>query len=222
MQGKTVAPIFEYRSLFNVDLAIYDIIKYGFGGSKFFVDGILDLSSLEMIYVFQERENPNPLTSLLKEEYLDSADSLLEDIMEKYKDIVYFNIYYTDLYRLFHNLLLIEGRSVSVSIIVDDQYQEAMLRSIDLPIAEKLKIYRRRDGIDLELYDAIYIDNLYKLREYNPKVVGKHIFTLRNGINTVYDYTTEKYIIKDEFHEEFPNNLFYVTEPYDKLAKIAR
>lgn len=222
MQGKTVAPIFEYGSLFNIDLAIYDILKYGFSGSKFFLDGILDLSQLEMIYIFQERDNPNPLTSLLKEEYLDSADELYNEILDKYKDILFLNIYHTDLYRLFHNLLLIEGKSVKLSVVVDCAEQEAVLSSLQLPIAESLTVYKRRNGIELDSYDAIYTDNLFKLYEYDPKVVGKHIFTLRNGINTVYDFSMDRYVIRDKFMDDFPNNLFYVTEPYDKLIKIAR
>ena len=109
MEGKTVSPIFEYSSLFNTDLSIYDVIKYGFKNSKYFIDGILDLSQLDMIYIFQERIKPNPLTALLKEEYQDSADDLLEEIINTYGEILYFNTYETDLYRLFYNILGIGG-----------------------------------------------------------------------------------------------------------------
>lgn len=221
MEGKTVAPIFEYTSLFNTDLSIYDVIKYGFRKSKYFIDGILDLSQLDMIYIFQERTNPNPLTALLKEEYLDSADVLLEEILDRYGDLLYFNTYETDLYRLFYNILGIEGKSFNIAVAVDNENQEVNLRSMNLNIVNKLRIYKKRE-IPLADYDAIYTDNLFKLEQYSPKVEGKHIFTLRNGINTDYDYTLSKYIVQAKFYDMFPKNLFYVVEPYDKLVKIAR
>ena len=198
MEGKTVAPIFEYSSLFNTDLSIYDVIKYGFKNSKYFIDGILDLSQLDMIYIFQERTKPNPLTALLKEEYQDSADDLLEEIINKYGELLYFNTYETDLYRLFYNIIGIEGKSFNIAVAVDNEYQETNLRSMS------------------------YTDSLFRLEDYSPKVEGKHVFALRNAINTDYDYTLGKYIVQAKFYDMFPKNLFYVVEPYDKLVKIAR
>ena len=221
MEGKTVAPIFEYSSLFNTDLSIYDVIKYGFKNSKYFIDGILDLSQLDMIYIFQERTKPNPLTALLKEEYQDSADDLLEEIVNKYGELLYFNTYETDLYRLFYNIIGIEGKSFNIAVAVDNEYQETNLRSMSLNLKNKLRIYKKRD-IPLNEYDAIYTDSLFRLEDYSPKVEGKHVFALRNAINTDYDYTLGKYIVQAKFYDMFPKNLFYVVEPYDKLVKIAR
>ena len=209
MEGKTVAPVFEYSSLFNTDLSIYDVIKYGFKNSKYFIDGILDLSQLDMIYIFQERTNPNPLTALLKE------------IVSKYGELLYFNTYETDLFKLFYNIVGIEGKSFNIAVAVDNEYQETNLRAMSLNIKNKLRIYKKRE-IPLNEYDAIYTDSLFRLEEYSPKVEGKHIFALRNAINTDYDYTLGKYIVQAKFYDMFPKNLFYVVEPYDKLVKIAR
>lgn len=222
MEGKTIAPIFEYSSLFNTDLSIYDIIKYGFKGSKYFIDGILELSQLDMIYIFQERTDSNPLTAILKEEYIDSADDLLKEIIDKYGDLIYLDTYETDLFRLFYNIIGIEGKSFNISVVVDNPYQETALRTMNLPLANNLRIYKRRDGISLNEYDAIYTDDMFKINKYNPIPEGKHIFALRNGINTDYDYTLDKYIIQAKFYDMYPKNLFYVMEPYDKLIKIAR
>lgn len=221
MEGKTIAPVFEYGSLFNTDLSIYDVLKYGFRGSKYFIDGILDLSQLDMIYIFQERLESNPLTALLKKEYKDSADDLLEEIINTYGDMIYLNAYETDLFKLFYNIIAIEGKSFNISIAVDNIHQETTLRTMSLPMQNNLRIYHRRE-IPLDSYDAIYIEDLNKLHQYSPKVKGKHIFTLRNAINTDYDYTMSRYIVQSKYFDLFPDNLFYVVEPYDELGKIER
>jgi len=90
------------------------------------------------------------------------------------------------------------------------------------PIQHLLQPRKERRDIPLNEYDAIYTDSLFRLEEYSPKVEGKHIFALRNAINTDYDYTLGKYIVQAKFYDMFPKNLFYVVEPYDKLVKIAR
>ena len=93
----SIRPIFEYDSLFDTDKSIIDILRSQFKNSKYFIPGILDEDPITISYLLRDRENPNPLSVVLEDKYKSSADDLLNEIKDKYKDLLYLNIYYTDI-----------------------------------------------------------------------------------------------------------------------------
>lgn len=217
----SIRPIFEYDSLFDTDKSIIDILRSQFKNSKYFIPGILDEDPITISYLLRDREDPNPLSVVLEDKYKSSAYDLLNEIKDKYKDLLYLNIYYTDIHKLYSNMLLVDGNSFRVNVMVDNEYQEAIIRSTLDGAKTPLGIYNKRN-VDLDSYDGIYLKYPENLYNYDPKPVGKHIFVLQYGFNVDYDMDKRIYAVKEKYHQDFDNNLFYVSNPYVDLAEIER
>lgn len=118
-------------------------------------------------------------------------------------------------------MLLVDGNSFRVNVMVDNEYQEAIIRSTLDGAKTPLGIYNKRN-VDLDSYDGIYLKYPENLYNYDPKPIGKHIFVLQYGFNVDYDMDKRIYAVKEKYHQDFDNNLFYVSNPYVDLAEIER
>ena len=105
-------------------MSIYDLLKREFADSKYFIDGVFEDDPIIVKYLFLNRPLANPLSALLKVDYLGSANKLYDDLIDNYAKDIFGNIYYTDVFKLFSNLMLIETDGYHVGCIIDHPLKE--------------------------------------------------------------------------------------------------
>ena len=216
-----VRPIFDYNSFIDTDMSIYDLLKREFADSKYFIDGVFEDDPIIVKYLFLNRPLANPLSALLKVDYLGSANKLYDDLIDNYAKDIFGNIYYTDVFKLFSNLMLIETDGYHVGCIIDHPLKEEVLEHVIAGAKRPLRIHRGYENTELDECDSLYLKYADSLHRLPKKPVKKHIFICEYNFNVVY-LDSGRPGVRYEYHEEFPNNLFYVSHPYAKLPDIER
>jgi hypothetical protein len=116
MEEKTIKPIsndikyttsnlVEFDCIMDTDFSIIELMMRRYENSKYFKNEVINASSpnvLKNLLLF--RESKNPLSILLKEEYLDSADDLLNEFIDTYQFEIIENSHPTDVFRFIKTL----------------------------------------------------------------------------------------------------------------------
>ena len=79
-----IRPIFDFESVFDLDLTMIELIQEKFKGSKFF-NSVMNEDPMTVRLLLRSRQEHNPLSIIINDEYKDSIDDLYEEILTKYK-----------------------------------------------------------------------------------------------------------------------------------------
>ena len=95
-----IRPIFDFESVFDIDFTLIQLIQDKFKGSKYF-NSVIDEDPITVRMLLRAREEYNPLSIIIKDEFKDSADNLYKEIVENFYKSIYKNISYTEISNLF-------------------------------------------------------------------------------------------------------------------------
>ena len=162
---QTLNPIFEFDTIFDLDYTLIAYIQNRYKNSKFFNFNI-DEDPVGIKYLLQERQDPNPLSILLKDEYMDSKDTLYHDFMTRFSSVIYSTLYTTELIKFFNTVISVQDKSISVSILVNNRFQEAIATEMSKQPLVRLEVLTSRDNLS---YDSIYVKDANTLSKYTPE-----------------------------------------------------
>lgn len=214
---QTLNPIFEFDTIFDLDYTLIAYIQNRYKNSKFFNFNI-DEDPVGIKYLLQERQDPNPLSILLKDEYMDSKDTLYHDFMTRFSSVIYSTLYTTELIKFFDTVISVQDKSISVSILVNNRFQEAIATEMSKQPLVHLKVLTSRDNLT---YDSIYVKDANTLSKYTPEPEGKHLFICEYGFNV--DYLDGQPFPNTDITTKLSQlNEIYVIDPYSSLVKPER
>lgn len=208
-----IRPIFDFESVFDLDLTMIELIQEKFKGSKFF-NSVMDEDPMVVRLLLRNRQEYNPLSIIINDEYKDSIDDLYKEILTKYADEIYGNTSFTELSRLFSTLTISDKSIINISMICRNRYEDrlAKLLSIKSPIN-----IVRPPAIEQDMFDAWFIKNLNAIDLYCPDMKSKTIFLLDYGFNV--EYILGQIIPKEWIHYKYGiYNEIIISQIYSQLA----
>lgn len=213
-----IRTVFEFETLFDIDYSIIELIKDKFYNSKYFSKQILDEDPFTMRYILLAREDENPLTVVLNDDYQNSANVLYREILEEYHDQIYSNIYKTNIFDFVITLLNINEQSIKPGIFIENEYQ---FQVIEATLKDRKREYIEVNNLkDFDSFDTLYIKRSSILDGITEKLKLKHIFLCNYGFNTVLDISGE-FKVKPELYDKYgENNIFYITKLYKEIDDI--
>ena len=79
-----IRPIFDFESVFDLDLTMIELIQEKFKGSKFF-NSVMDEDPMVVRLLLRNRQEYNPRSIIINDEYKDSIDDLYKERIQGYE-----------------------------------------------------------------------------------------------------------------------------------------
>ena len=165
-----------FDMVIDTDIGLWKLIQYQFSNDKFFYPGLLyerDLNFMKWMMV--TRENKNPLTVLLQDDYMDNADKLYNQFMDEEYDNILEQSVTTGIYDMI-------CRSKGVNDVLrftvlcrsekESEYVKKKLKKHNVDI--KTIVYDDLKNVDISSFGSIYIKNINDFYLYD-KVHGKNV-----------------------------------------------
>ena len=143
--------------ILNLDTGVIDIIKNEFNNNEVFdMDKIRLLSNdiTVMAKTIIESANINPLSLIIRDDYLDKIDKLYSELITTYLDQILRLSKYTSLERLLRMTLL--NSSINPTVLCRNSTIEKFFKSEFNNIKT---ITNENYDLDVSQYDAVYINN---------------------------------------------------------------
>lgn len=208
-----IRPMFDFESIFDLDLTMIELIQKKFKNSNFF-NSALDEDPISLRLLLRSRENKNPLSIIVKDEYLENIDSLYKEIIEKYAEELYSSINLTEISRLFSTLTISEKNIINTSIICRNTFEDDLVELLKLKTDIEII---RPPSIDANNFDAWFIKNLSAIDRFCPEMKSKTIFLLDYGFNI--EYILGQIIPKEWIHYKYGiYNEIIISQIYSDLA----
>lgn len=171
--------LIDFNMLFDIDLAIYNIIKFDYGNSSYVNRDLVKINNeYDAIYLLLLRKDYNPLSILIPNM---DVTKLYEQIMEN-KQYVLSKTKSTDLLYYVYKIIK-DATSANVVIQCEDNLEAELL-------AKECKKYNfsvniiicKKSEIDMKRYTTLYTKYLTDLKEYK-NLSGKNIYISNAGYN---------------------------------------
>ena len=198
----TTSNLVEFEAVVDTDLAIIDYMTSNYKTS-FFKESVLNASSRNVIKnLLLFRDDSNPLTVLLKDEYLDSAEDLFKEITEtKYEEVLKI-AEPTDIFR-YIKTLEDETEGVVVSTInCKNKLQQQMIN--ELAGIMRTDINQK----DMSVFTCLFIKNIKDIETYR-NFGGKYIYLSNFRFNL-----NEDFVIKLDIASVAGYNSVKLIDPY--------
>lgn len=162
----------DFDIVIDTDLGLINMIKKEYNNTNFVLNYINNMKDKVIIEQLLERDNKNPLSIIIKEEYRDSIDNLYKEFIESEYDNILKYSSITDIMNLIN--VYIDTGSVHVDIICKNKSEEQLINNLNI---SQLKVLVQEDKtkIDLSDYDTIFIKNYSDILNFN-RVIAKNIF----------------------------------------------
>lgn len=209
-----IKPIFEFKCLFDLDYALVNFVQNTFKGNKYFNSIVMNEDPINTRLILQYRTNPNPLSILIDNKYISSIDSLYDEILERFQDLIYDNIYLTEVFTFFSNICMIEEDNVvKPAVLYENDIQKEVLDLMPLSITT----YDTYE-IPLDKYDALYMYNIANLDKFKPVPEAKSITIMYYGFNT--KEINNELVVHPTYGLVYGKaNQMYIMDPYSKILK---
>ena len=125
-------------------------------------------SGAELINHTLFRAEKNPLTLIVQEDYQDSCNDLLSEIMEEAEQEIYKLSPVTDIFRYLSTLSTNEEWKISNTVYCKNSIQEAITREI-------APIFKTTRSPSLVGFDCLFIDDGERITKFSP-LEYKHIY----------------------------------------------
>lgn len=177
----TTSNLIEFDCVIDTDLSIIELMLRRYENSDYFKYEVSHASSTNVLRnLLLFRENKNPLTILLKDEYLDSADDLLYEFINTYKFEIIQNSHPTDVFRFVKTLNETNG-VINTRINCTDQMEEDFIKQHDS------SVFTLQNQVDLSSYNCVFVKYLENISKYN-NLGGKYIFIINAKYNLTKDF----------------------------------
>ena len=173
----TYQAAFEFETLVDIDLGLLIYIQLNFAGSNYFIPQVMKADNYVLRSLLLTRDKVNPLSVIIKDEYMDSIDNLYNEILDsKFLDIANISPPLAT-FKLYRTLCKTDGL-VDAFIICMNEKQASFLNGVD----KRMKT--TTDGYNTKLYqvDALYVkvfDLIYKYKN----LVKKSIYIMDYDFN---------------------------------------
>lgn len=165
----TTSNLLEFEMLIDTDLSVIQTMLKKYPNSNFFRDNVLHASSINVIKnLLLFRKDRNPLSILIKPEYINSIDDLYKELIDSCRDEIINNSHPTDIFR-FVKTLNDTGGIINNTITCNNELEYNFLKSNDSTLVLRIK------ENDLTNYNCLfikYIDDIPKYINYG----GKYVF----------------------------------------------
>lgn len=208
-----IRPIFDFESVFDIDFTLIQLIQDKFKGSKYF-NSVIDEDPITVRMLLRAREEYNPLSIIIKDEFKDSADNLYKEIVENFYKSIYKNISYTEISNLFTTLTIADKTVISLSMIVRNKFEEALAKS--LQYRTNLELVHPYE-VSLDKFDAYFAKSEKSIEENCPDIKSKTIFLLDYGFN-VENFLGQIFPKKHIFEKYGEYNEIIISSVYSSLV----
>lgn len=198
----TTSNLVEFDAVVDTDLAIIDYMISNYNKS-FFKESVLNASSRNVIKnLLLFREDINPLTILLKDEYLESAEDLFKEIINtKYEEVLKL-AEPTDIFR-YIKTLEDETEGVVISTInCKNKLEQQMIN--ELAGIMRTDINQK----DMNTFTCLFVKNIKDIETYR-NFGGKYIYLSNFKFNL-----NEDFVIKLDIASVAGYNSVKIIDPY--------
>jgi hypothetical protein len=195
----TTSNLVEFDCIIDTDLSIIEFMLNRYNNSEYFKDEVIHSSSTNAIRnLLLFRENKNPLSILFKDEYIESIDSILEEILSNYKEEIIANSHPTDVFRFIKTLNETDG-IIKTRINCSNRSEQELIKKHDSSMFTVL------NETDVSPYNCIFIKYLDNIIKYT-NLGGKYIFMINARYNLSKDFR--------------PKSISIIPAEYNKIRTI--
>lgn len=200
----TINNLVEFNCIIGTDVGIIKLMEKHYKNSSYFDLHYSTENSLKNKLLW--RENWNPLTIMLKKEYLDSADDLYKEAIEKYEEEIYQLSPYTDIIRYMNHMQNNELWKINCFVTCKNELQKQFVNRINDKFVSLI------DQFDLTDYTTIFINEIENIATYR-ELKGKYIYISNYRFNLTKDWQ-----LKPVIYCEGGFNKVRMIDPYNGLT----
>lgn len=175
----------EFDSLIDVNYGVLRLVQIKYNNEEYIKKHILDADSYVLRCLLLQRKDYNPLYIALKDEYIDNAEDLYNEIIEnEYKDVLKYTIP-NSLFELMKMYRQTDG-VINVTVLCKNEIQEQYIKQLnkDMPV-----FVGNYEDINTDKYDSYFVDyypNILKFgnKEFEAKsiFIPKYAYNLDKGV----------------------------------------
>lgn len=200
--------LYTFNSIADIDLSIVLFILNDIKDKSILNPSIsshiTNINGLRNLLLF--RKHTNPLSIIIKEEYSDSLDSIYNELMDKYEDVIIDRAELTTAFDFMSLSNNAKGMVIN-TITCKDKIEEKYAKQLNIKVNIKL------NETDMKDYNALFINYSNDLIKFK-NIVKKVIYIFNARYNMVEDYL----IFKPELMLLSENNIIKVLDPYRGLT----
>lgn len=204
--------LITFDMIYNIDLGVLYTMKEKFGSSKFIDLSVFNNEENRIIYHLLNRENENPLSLIIKQEYLDQIDTLLSDVYTEFYSEILEKVKPTNLI----DIIIVTSSINHLNLIVycKNKLEEQYIRQKLSLVKRDLKTIVKEDISEIEFsqFDAIIIDKSSQLKKIVKNILGKTVYLCKARYNLVRNETG--FSIPLEITDLISDELIFLMEPY--------
>lgn len=209
-----IRPLFDFESVFDIDFTIIQMIQFKFKDSDFF-NSVLYEDPITVRMLLREREDINPLSIILKDEYLESENQLYADLIKSYYKEIYRNISYTEISNFFTTLTVTDKEIINPMMVCRNKAEEFLARSLQFKL-NHLTIIKPED-VKTTNFSAYFVKSIQSIEDNCPDIKYKTIFLLDYGFNVIH--VLGKTLPKEDIFNTYgKENEIIISSVYSSLA----
>jgi len=172
--------LLELDTIIDLDYGIIKLIRQKYNNLEYMKDYMLNADEYFTKCMILSRKDPNPVTIMLQDKYLDNANSIYEDMLEQDMDTILELTPPTNIFGLLQTYRKTDG-IIKCTILCKNVREEQYIKSID----PSLNVIVGDHSVDLTIYDSIFIKNYRDTLKYNKlnRLEGKSLFISRYDFN---------------------------------------
>ncbi len=203
MDERTTKILFEFDSLFDIKNGYIRYLINSKASTKYFKSFMNhpSINMLKNLYVSSNEENP--LKWVLNDEYIDSADSLLEELKVSKARAILNNAIATDVYKLYKLYNTMSSAANTKCVINCASEEEAkIINSFNKEFSTEI------NETNLSNYNCLYVSTTDKITKYKD-TFGKHIYI--HNIRLNYD---DELRLNTKLSKYIDHAIFHTVDPY--------
>ncbi len=176
--------LIPFDCFIDIDLGLMMLLKEKYNNPKIIHNSIFQEKDWYIIYLLANRNDENPLSIILKEEYLPNKDSLRDQFMNQEYDEILRLSKPNKILELIN--LMYASDVVDIDILCKDEKEQEYLETLfkDKRINSFVSPYLNK--VNISKYDSIFIKNYKDIIQYRG-LVQKNIYVLDYKFNTELD-----------------------------------
>lgn len=176
-----------------------------------------DIITKDLFFIIKlsKRENINPLSILIENEYMSSIDTLYNEIYDKYEDTILDNSTPLAPLRLLKKFMEVDNNVIKCTVLCKNLKQEQFIKNL-IPDINTI-IETDYSNIAIDKYDSFFIEDYSRTLQFKD-LKGKNIiilnypFNLEKGINKLVPRMDISVFITDL-------NQIFLVDPYFELEQ---
>lgn len=177
--------LIPFNTIIDIDIGLLRVIKEEFNNDKYLYTSLLTADTNGLRQLLYEREEPNPLNFLLKDEWLSSSDSLYSDFMDKSLDKIIKKSSPNAIKSLVDTFFI--SKLVDIDILCSNNYEKDHISKIYHKQNLSIIVESDYSNIDISKYDTIFIKVYQDILKFT-NLLGKNIYLLDYKFNINLDH----------------------------------